>query len=72
MLQVKSVTCKTLGEGDRRAVGQRDKGSPSTGSRMWDREKLSVGLRMERGQERFSCQVFLQHADHYESVFQKC
>lgn len=54
-------------------MGQRDKGSLSTGSRMWDREKLSVGLRMERrGQERFSCQIFLQHADHYESVFQKC
>ena len=45
-----------VGDRDRRVVGQRDKGGPSVGNRMWDREKLSVGLRTERrGQERFSC-----------------
>lgn len=55
MLQVK-CDLPGVGDGDRRVVGQRDKGGPSTGSRMWDREKLSVGLRTERrGQERFSC-----------------
>lgn len=55
MLQVK-CDLPDVGDGDRRVVGQRDKGGPSTGSRMWDREKLSVGLRTERrGQERFSC-----------------
>lgn len=50
------MTRKTSGEGDRRAAGQRDKGNPATESRMWDREKFSVEVRMERrGQERFSC-----------------
>ena len=40
---------------------------------MWDRENLSVGLRVERrGQEIFSCYIFSQHADHYKSGFQKC
>lgn len=43
MLQVKSVTYKMLGGRGRKVVGQRDKGGPSTGSRMWDREKLEDG-----------------------------
>lgn len=50
------MTFKTLGERELRAVGQRDEDGHTTGSRLWDREKLSLGLGMERrGQERFSC-----------------
>lgn len=50
------MTFKTLAEGEMRVVGQRDEDGHTTGTRLWDREKLSLGLRMERrGQERFSC-----------------
>lgn len=50
------MTFKTLGERELREMGQRDEDGHTTGSRLWDREKLPLGLRMERrGQERFSC-----------------
>lgn len=36
------------GEGDVRVVGQEDEDGHTTGNRMWDREKLSPDLSMER------------------------